>query len=90
MLFQDENAKPVKGRVTLKMLSQWQAELQTEGKIKLATLTTVIKAFNAAMLRATSDDGTSKGEFKVEGMIFISLLRGFATKNSPATIFSMK
>lgn len=52
------------------MVSQWQAELQKEGKIKLTALTTVIKAFNAAMLRATSEDGTSQGEFKVEGMLY--------------------
>lgn len=65
---QDEQTKPVKGKVTLKMVAQWQAELQNEGKIKLATLTTVIKAFNAAMLRVTSDDGTSEGEYKVEGV----------------------
>lgn len=52
------------------MVLQWQSELQSEGKIKLASLTTVIKAFNAAMLRVTSDDGTSDGEFKVEGMTF--------------------
>lgn len=51
------------------MVSQWQTELQSEGKIKLATLTTVIKAFNAAMLRATSEDGSSSGEYKVEGQI---------------------
>ncbi|XP_034827771.1 nucleolar complex protein 2-like [Maniola hyperantus] len=74
--FEDDTAKPVQGRVTLKMVSQWQTELQSEGKIKLATLTTVIKAFNAAMLRATSDDGTSKGEYKVEGSsIFNSVIQ---------------
>ncbi|XP_045785504.1 nucleolar complex protein 2 homolog [Maniola jurtina] len=74
--FEDETAKPVQGRVTLKMVAQWQTELQSEGKIKLATLTTVIKAFNAAMLRATSDDGSSKGEFKVEGSsIFNSVIQ---------------
>lgn len=49
------------------MVSKWQEELQAEGKIKLSLLTTVIKTFNAAMLRATSQDGTSKGEYKVEG-----------------------
>ncbi|XP_045459158.1 nucleolar complex protein 2 homolog [Melitaea cinxia] len=65
--FEDENAKVVQGKVTLKMVSQWQAELQREGKIKLKSLTTVIKVFNAAMLRVTSEDGTSDGEFKVEG-----------------------
>lgn len=65
---QDEDAKPAKGKITLKLVSQWQAELQSEGKIKITTLTTVIKAFNAAMLRATSEDGSSEGEFKVEGI----------------------
>lgn len=65
--FEDENAKVVQGKVTLKMVSQWQAELQGEGKIKLKSLATVIKVFNAAMLRVTSEDGTSDGEFKVEG-----------------------
>lgn len=65
---QDEDAKPSKGKITLKLVSQWQAELQSEKKIKLTTLTTVMKAFNAAMLRATSEDGSSKGEFKVEGI----------------------
>ncbi|XP_023947010.1 nucleolar complex protein 2 homolog [Bicyclus anynana] len=74
--FEDEKSKPVHGRITLKMVSQWQAELQSEGKIKLATLTTVIKVFNAAMLRATSDDGASKGEYKVEGSsIFNSVIQ---------------
>ncbi|KAJ0181981.1 hypothetical protein K1T71_002703 [Dendrolimus kikuchii] len=65
--FEDADAKPIHGKITLKMVSQWQTELQIEGKIKLTTLTTVIKAFNAAMLRVTSEDGTSSGEFKVEG-----------------------
>ncbi|KAL0849378.1 hypothetical protein ABMA28_013681 [Loxostege sticticalis] len=65
--FEDEDAKPVKGKITLKMVQQWQTELQSEGKIKLTSLTTVIKAFNAAMLRVTSEDGTSDGEYKVEG-----------------------
>ncbi|KAM3964817.1 nucleolar complex protein 2 [Aphomia sociella] len=65
--FEEEDAKPIKGKITLKLIAQWQSELQSEGKIKLTTLTTVIKAFNAAMLRATSDDGTSQGELKVEG-----------------------
>lgn len=64
---QDEDTKPTVGKVTLKLVSQWQAELQSEGKIKLPTLTTVIKAFNAAMLRVAGDEG-SQGEFKVEGM----------------------
>lgn len=50
------------------MVQQWQTELQSEGKIKLTSLTTVIKAFNAAMLRVTSEDGTSDGEYKVEGL----------------------
>ncbi|XP_013182876.2 nucleolar complex protein 2 homolog isoform X2 [Amyelois transitella] len=65
--FEDEEAKPVRGKISLKMVSQWQAELQSDGRVKLATLTTVIKAFNAAMMRATSEDGTSEGEYKVEG-----------------------
>ncbi|XP_028170181.1 nucleolar complex protein 2 homolog [Ostrinia furnacalis] len=65
--YEDESAKPVKGKITLKMVQQWQSELQSEGKIKLASLTNVIKAFNAAMLRVTSEDGTSDGEYKVEG-----------------------
>ncbi|CAG9566726.1 unnamed protein product [Danaus chrysippus] len=65
--FEDENAKSVSGRVTLKMVSQWQTELQSEGKMKITVLSQVIKAFNAAMLRATSEDGESKGELKVEG-----------------------
>ncbi|KAF9804095.1 hypothetical protein SFRURICE_020523, partial [Spodoptera frugiperda] len=63
----DEDAKPVQGKITLKMVAQWQAELQNEVKVKLTTITTVIKAFNAAMLRATSEDGASAGEYKVEG-----------------------
>lgn len=49
------------------MVSQWQTELQSEGKMKITVLSQVIKAFNAAMLRATSEDGESKGELKVEG-----------------------
>ncbi|XP_059060509.1 nucleolar complex protein 2 homolog [Achroia grisella] len=65
--FEEENSKPIKGKITLKQVKQWQTELQSEGKIKQTTLTTVIKAFNAAMLRVTSEDGTSQGEFKVEG-----------------------
>lgn len=60
----------VKGKITLKMVSDWQEELQSEKKIKITTLSSVIKAFNAAMLRATSSDGTSKGEYKVEGMTY--------------------
>ncbi|KPJ06427.1 Nucleolar complex protein 2-like [Papilio machaon] len=64
--FEDEDAKPAVGKVNLKLVSQWQAELQSEGKIKLPTLTTVIKAFNAAMLRVAGDE-SSQGEFKVEG-----------------------
>lgn len=52
------------------MVAHWQAELQNEKKMKLTTLSTVIKAFNAAMLRATSEDGTSsEGQYKVEGEI---------------------
>ncbi|CAK1602959.1 unnamed protein product [Parnassius mnemosyne] len=65
--FEDEDAKPIQGKVNLKLVAQWQAELQSEGKIKLPTLVTVIKAFNAAMLRVTSEDGTTQSEFKVEG-----------------------
>lgn len=65
--FEDEEAKPVQGKITLKMVAQWQADLQSEVKVKLTTLATVIKAFNAAMVRATSEDGASDGEYKVEG-----------------------
>ncbi|CAG4998374.1 unnamed protein product [Parnassius apollo] len=65
--FEDEDVKPIQGKVNLKLVAQWQAELQSEGKIKLPTLVTVIKAFNAAMLRVTSEDGTSQSELKVEG-----------------------
>lgn len=71
---QDEDAKPVQGKITLKMVAQWQAELQNEVKVKLTTITTVIKAFNAAMLRATSEDGASAGEYKVEGTITVTLI----------------
>lgn len=67
-VLQNDNYKLDNTKVTLKMVSEWQAELQSEGKIKLSTLITVIKAFNAAMLRVSSDDGTSQGEMKVEGM----------------------
>lgn len=56
------------------MVAQWQSELQAEGKVKLTTLTTVIKVFNAAMIRATSEDGSSVGEFKVEGEYFKIML----------------
>lgn len=70
-IFQDEGAKPVHGKVTLKMISQWQEELQNETKVKLTTLTTVIKAFNAAMLRVTTEDGSVDAEFKVEGKFSI-------------------
>lgn len=56
------------------MVAQWQAELQSEVKVKLTTLSTVIKAFNAAMVRATSEDGASEGEYKVEGVHFIFFL----------------
>ncbi|KAI8428062.1 hypothetical protein MSG28_002348 [Choristoneura fumiferana] len=62
-----EEEVTLKGKITLKMVSEWQEELQSEKKIKITTLSSVIKAFNAAMLRATSSDGTSKGEYKVEG-----------------------
>lgn len=48
------------------MISQWQEELQND-KIKLPILITVIKAFNAAMLRVTTEDGAEQAEFKVEG-----------------------
>ncbi|XP_047515368.1 nucleolar complex protein 2 homolog [Pieris napi] len=65
--FEDETTKSARGKVTLKMVAQWQNKLQTEGKVKRTTIVTVIKVFNAAMLRATSVDGTSTGEFKVEG-----------------------
>ncbi|CAK1550076.1 unnamed protein product [Leptosia nina] len=65
--FEDETAKPVSGKVTLKMVSQWQNKLHPEGNVKRTTLVTVIKVFNAAMVRATSDDGSSTAEYKVEG-----------------------
>lgn len=71
---QDEDSKPVQGKITLKMVAQWQAELQNEVKVKLTTITTVIKAFNAAMLRATSEDGASAGEYKVEGIITVTFI----------------
>ncbi|XP_011554611.3 nucleolar complex protein 2 homolog [Plutella xylostella] len=65
--YEDDSAKPTQGKVTLKMIAEWQAELQSEVKVKLTTLTTVIKAFNAAMLRVTTEDGAVAADFKVEG-----------------------
>ncbi|XP_046961477.1 nucleolar complex protein 2 homolog [Vanessa cardui] len=84
--FEDEGAKPVQGRVTLKMVAQWQAELQGDGKIKLKSLTTIIKVFNAAMLRATSDDGTTEGEFKVEGSSVFNAVIQMCVLYLPAAI----
>ncbi|KAL4712865.1 hypothetical protein ACJJTC_011935 [Scirpophaga incertulas] len=72
--FEDGDTKQIKGKVTLKMISQWQSELQTEGKVKLATLTTVIKAFNAAMLRVTSEDGNSSGSSVFNAIIQMCVL----------------
>ncbi|CAH0748832.1 unnamed protein product [Diatraea saccharalis] len=68
------------------MVLQWQTELQSEGKIKLTTLTTVIKAFNAAMLRVTSEDGTSTGEFKVEGSSVFNAVIQMCVLYLPAAI----
>ncbi|XP_038212121.1 uncharacterized protein LOC119832495 [Zerene cesonia] len=65
--FEDEGVKHVSGKVTLKMVAHWQSKLQAGGTVKRSTLITVIKVFNAAMVRATSDDGDSTGEYKVEG-----------------------
>ncbi|CAH0404937.1 unnamed protein product [Chilo suppressalis] len=84
--FEDEDQKPVKGKISLKMVSQWQTELQSEGKIKLVTLTSVIKAFNAAMLRVTSEDGTSKGEYKVEGSSVFNAVIQMCVLYLPAAI----
>ncbi|XP_049867694.1 nucleolar complex protein 2 homolog [Pectinophora gossypiella] len=84
--FEEEDAKPAKGKITLKLVAQWQTELQSETKIKLTTLTTVIKAFNAAMLRATSDDGTSEGEFKVEGSSVFNAVIQMCVLYLPAAI----
>ncbi|XP_026487325.2 nucleolar complex protein 2 homolog [Vanessa tameamea] len=84
--FEEEGAKPVQGRVTLKMVAQWQAELQGDGKIKLKSLTTIIKVFNAAMLRATSEDGTTEGEFKVEGSSVFNAVIQMCVLYLPAAI----
>lgn len=72
--FEDET-KPGTNKVTLQMISEWQEALQSEGKIKLVTITTAIKAFNAAMLRATADEKDA-AEFKVEGSsVFNSVIQ---------------
>ncbi|KOB75843.1 Nucleolar complex protein 2-like protein [Operophtera brumata] len=47
--FEAEDAKPIKGAVTLKMVKEWETELQKDGKMKLATFTHVVKLFNAAV-----------------------------------------
>ncbi|XP_028038168.1 nucleolar complex protein 2 homolog [Bombyx mandarina] len=84
--FENDNYKLDNTKVTLKMVSEWQAELQSEGKIKLSTLITVIKAFNAAMLRVSSDDGTSQGEMKVEGSSVFNAVIQLCVVNLPGAV----
>lgn len=81
-----EEEVEVRGKITLKMVAEWQEELKSEKKIKIATLNSVIKAFNAAMLRATSDDGTSKGEYKVEGSSVFNAVIQMCVLYLPAAI----
>ncbi|XP_063358327.1 nucleolar complex protein 2 homolog [Cydia amplana] len=81
-----EEEVEVRGKITLKMVAEWQEELQSEKKIKMSTLNSVIKAFNAAMLRATSDDGTSKGEYKVEGSSVFNAVIQMCVLYLPAAI----
>ncbi|XP_063376452.1 nucleolar complex protein 2 homolog [Cydia fagiglandana] len=81
-----EEEVEVRGKITLKMVAEWQEELQSEKKIKISTLNSVIKAFNAAMLRATSDDGTSKGEYKVEGSSVFNAVIQMCVLYLPAAI----
>ncbi|GBP76687.1 Nucleolar complex protein 2 homolog [Eumeta japonica] len=66
--FEEEGGKPMANyKVTLKMVSEWQTNLQNENKISLNTLVNVLKAFNAAMLRVTTEDGNEAATYKVEG-----------------------
>ncbi|CAH2067088.1 unnamed protein product, partial [Iphiclides podalirius] len=84
--FEDEDAKNVHGKVNLKLVAQWQTELQKEGKIKLPALVTAIKAFNAAMLRVTSLDGNSQSDFKVEGSSVFNAVIQMCVLNLPGAI----
>ncbi|KAG5670091.1 hypothetical protein PVAND_000375 [Polypedilum vanderplanki] len=55
-----------KRSVTLKMLREWQANLQSED-VNPETIRNVIKAFNSALLSISAEDPNLSGEFKVEG-----------------------
>ncbi|XP_077296078.1 nucleolar complex protein 2 isoform X2 [Arctopsyche grandis] len=66
--FEDENQVTSSNKLTMKMITQWQTELQSTVKIELSTISNVVKAFHAALLRVTATEGDdTKSEFIVEG-----------------------
>ncbi|CAD7089478.1 unnamed protein product [Hermetia illucens] len=61
----DEDGKPESKVVTLKLLRQWQSDLQGS-KVKAATIRNAMQAFSAA-LASVSDGEKGKTTYKVEG-----------------------
>lgn len=64
----DDEPKSSHGKrsITLKMLREWQSNLQAE-EVPPETIRNVIKAFNSALISISGEDGKLIGEFKVEG-----------------------
>ncbi|XP_044272420.1 nucleolar complex protein 2 homolog [Tribolium madens] len=63
--FEEETQVKEKGTVTLKMLKSWENMIQSDKSNK--TITTVMRAFHAALLRVSSEEGQEPSTFRVEG-----------------------
>ncbi|EFA07851.1 nucleolar complex protein 2 [Tribolium castaneum] len=63
--FEDDSQVKETGTVTLKMLKSWENSIQSDKSNK--TITTVMQAFHAALLRVSSEEGQEQSNFKVEG-----------------------
>ncbi|XP_022916692.1 nucleolar complex protein 2 [Onthophagus taurus] len=81
--FEDESVKRDGRVVTLKLLKTWRKDIETDASNK--TLTTLIKAFHAAVLSVSADNSQDISEFKVEGSaVFNGIIQVCVLELGPA------
>lgn len=68
VFLQEEGAVISNKKITLKMVKAWQTALQSPNKIPLSTLSTIVKAFHAALQTVCEGDETKEEKvFIIEG-----------------------
>lgn len=82
--FQPEDDSQGGGRtITLKLIKQWQSDIHKDKSAK--TIHHLAKAFNAALIRVSSDDSAPSSEYRVDGSsVFNAVIQLCVMEMGPA------